>query len=139
MMDETDRKLLALLRANAREPAAGLAKKLKISRGTVQNRIARLLDSRVILGFTIHTRSEEEDSRVRAIMCVAIEGERSAKVVRALQGFPEVRRIHSTNGRWDLVVDLETATLAGFSKALDHIRLIEGVASTETSLLLTTI
>lgn len=136
MMDETDRRLLALLRANAREPAASLAKKLKVSRGTVQNRIARLLSSRAIQGFTIRTAPEAESGRVRAVMCIAIEGEKSAKVIRALCGFAEVENIFTTNGRWDLVTEIGTDTLAGFSQALDQIRLIEGIAATETSLLL---
>jgi DNA-binding Lrp family transcriptional regulator len=139
MMDETDRKLLALLRANAREPAAGLAKKLKVSRGTVQNRIARLLSDRTIRGFTIKTAPEAEGARVRAMMCIAIEGEKSAKVIRALSGFAEVEHVYTTNGRWDLVAEINTDTLARFSQALDHIRLIEGIAATETSLLLASV
>jgi len=136
MMDEIDRKLLALLRANAREPAATLAKKLKISRGTVQNRIARMLTARAIRGFTIRTAPELDTGRVRAVMCIAIEGEKSGKVTRALRGFAEVENIHTTNGRWDLIAEIGTDTLAGFSEALDQIRLIEGIAATETSLLL---
>jgi DNA-binding Lrp family transcriptional regulator len=136
MMDDLDRRLLALLRGNAREAAASLAKKLKISRGTVQNRIARLLDRGMIQGFTIRTKPEAEAGRVRAIMCIAIEGERSAKVLRALHGFAEVGTIHTTNGRWDLVVELDTATLADFGHTLDQIRMIEGIATTETSILL---
>jgi DNA-binding Lrp family transcriptional regulator len=138
-MDELDRKLLALLRANAREPAAALAKKLKISRGTVQNRIARMLKDGAIQGFTVRTRPDMDARRVRAIMCIAIEGERSAKVTRALRGFAEVDQIHTTNGRWDLVVELDTETLADFSRTLDQIRMIEGIAATETSLLLATL
>jgi DNA-binding Lrp family transcriptional regulator len=136
MIDETDRRLLALLRANAREPAASLAKKLKVSRGTVQNRIARLLAARAIQGFTIKTAPETDSGRVRAVMCIAIEGEKSAHVIRALSGFPEVEHIYTTNGRWDLVAEIGTDTLAGFSRALDQIRLIEGIAATETSILL---
>jgi DNA-binding Lrp family transcriptional regulator len=136
MMDEIDRKLLALLRANAREPAAALAKKLKISRGTVQNRVARMLAARTIRGFTVRTAPELETSRVRAVMCIAVEGEKSAKVTRALRGFAEVESIHTTNGRWDLIAEIGTDTLAGFSEALDQIRLIEGIAATETSILL---
>jgi DNA-binding Lrp family transcriptional regulator len=138
-MDELDRRLLALLRANAREPAAALAKKLKISRGTVQNRIARMLKDGAIQGFTVRTRPDMDARRVRAIMCIAIEGERSAKVTRALRGFAEVDQIHTTNGRWDLVVELDTETLADFSRTLDQIRMIEGIAATETSLLLATL
>jgi DNA-binding Lrp family transcriptional regulator len=139
MMDEIDRRLLSLLRANAREPAASLAKKLKVSRGTVQNRIARLLAGRTIRGFTIKTAPEAELGKVRAVMCIAIEGEKSAKVIRALSGFAEVEQIHTTNGRWDLVAEISTDTLAGFSQALDQIRLIEGIAATETSLLLASV
>ena len=135
MTDELDRRLLSLLRANARESVVVLAKRLKVSRGTVQNRIARLLAERRILGFTIRTASEDED-RVRAVMCIAIEGENSAKVIKALKGFAEVERIFTTNGRWDLVVELNTASLSEFSRALDQVRLIEGIAATETSLLL---
>jgi len=70
------------------------------------------------------------------VLSCAIEGERSAKVVSALKGFAEVAAIHTTNGRWDLVAELDTASLGDFSRALDQIRTIEGIAVTETSLLL---
>jgi DNA-binding Lrp family transcriptional regulator len=137
-MDELDRRLIGLLRTDSRTSAAGLAKALKVSRGTVQNRIERLLAQGVIQGFTIKTRPDVDANRVRAVMCIAIEGERSAAVVRALKGFAEVAAIHTTNGRWDLVADLEVEGLPEFSQALDEIRQIEGIASTETSILLAT-
>jgi DNA-binding Lrp family transcriptional regulator len=135
-LDATDRALVGLLRINAREPVASLAKKVRLSRGAVQNRIDRMIAGGAIQGFTIRTLPEIDAQRVRAIMCVAIEGERSAAVVKALRGFPEVASIHSTNGRWDLVAELNTDSLAGFSRTLDAIRLIDGIAVTETSLLL---
>jgi DNA-binding Lrp family transcriptional regulator len=137
-MDDVDRKLVALLRADSRESASALAAKLKVSRGTVQNRLERLIARGVIQGFTIKTRPELEAQRVRAMMCIAIEGERSGAVVKALRGFPEVAAIHTTNGRWDLVAELDTGSLSEFSGALDRIREIEGIASTETSILLAT-
>ena len=139
MLDDLDRRLLAILRTDSRAPVAALAAKLKVSRGTVQNRITRLLERGVIQGFTIRTRPDAEAGRVRAIMCIAIEGERSGAVVKALRGFPEVDKIHTTNGRWDLVVELDTETLAAFSHTLDQIRLIQGIAGSETSILLKTI
>ncbi|MBI1199563.1 MAG: AsnC family transcriptional regulator [Phenylobacterium sp.] len=139
MLDDLDRRLVALLRADSRRPAAALAQALKVSRGTVQNRIERLLVRGDIRGFTIATAPEMEANRVRAVMTIAIEGERSAAVVRALKGFPQVARVHTTNGRWDLVADLDVETLAAFSGALDDIRRIEGIASTETSILLATL
>ncbi len=137
-MDETDRKLIALLRANARAPVAGLAKTLKVSRGTVQNRIDRMVARGEITGFTIKVREETDAQRVRAIMAIAVEGERSGAVLRRLRGFPEVEAVHMTNGRWDMIAELDTDSLAGFSAALDAIRLIDAISATETSLLLTT-
>ena len=139
MMDDLDRRLLALLRADSRAPVASLAARLKVSRGTVQNRIDRMRRSGgAIHGFTVRTRPELEESRIRAIMGIAIEGERSAAVVKALRGLPEVDKVHTTNGRWDLIAELDTATLAEFSRTLDQIRMVEGIASTETSILLAT-
>ena len=135
-MDELDRRLIALLRTDARKPAATLAKALGVSRGTVQNRIDRLTRDGAIAGFTIKT--PDAANRVRAVMTIAIEGERSQAVVRVLKGFPEVAAVHTTNGRWDLVAELEVETLAAFSHALDRIRQIEGIAATETSILLAT-
>ena len=137
-MDDTDHKLLALLRTNARSPVATLAKALKVSRGTVQNRIDRMITRGDILGFTVRSAAEAEAGRVRAIMAIAVEGERSGAVLRALRGFPQVERVHMTNGRWDMIAELDTDSLAGFSAALDGIRLIDGISATETSLLLKT-
>jgi DNA-binding Lrp family transcriptional regulator len=71
-------------------------------------------------------------------MGVAVEGERSAAVLKALRGVSEVEAVHTTNGRWDLIVELAADSLAGFSNALDAIRLIDGISATETSLLLKT-
>jgi DNA-binding Lrp family transcriptional regulator len=137
-MDELDRRLIARLRADSRTPAASLAKALKVSRGTVQNRIERLVSQGVIQGFTVKTRPDVDAGRVRAVMSIAVEGERSGAVVKALSGFPEVAAIHTTNGRWDLVAELDVEGLPEFSQALDQIRQVEGIASTETSILLAT-
>ena len=139
MLDELDRKLLALLRTDSRTPVAALAATLRVSRGTVQNRIAKMLaPGGAIHAFTVRTAPELEASRVRAIMCIAVDGGRSGAVVKALRGFPEVDKVHTTNGRWDLIAELDTETLGAFSQTLDQIRLIDGLASTETSILLAT-
>ena len=135
-MDDLDRKLMGLLRVDARASASKLAAALKVSRGTVQNRIDRMLARGTIQGFTVRARPDVEAERIRAVMCIEIKGERSGAVVKALRGFPEVAAIHTTNGRWDLVAELDTESLSGFSRTLDEIRRIEGIAATETNLLL---
>jgi DNA-binding Lrp family transcriptional regulator len=137
-MDELDQRLIALLRQDARTPTTALAKALKVSRATIQNRIDRLKASQTLLGFTVRLQSQAEDRRVRAVTSIAVDGARSAAVIRALQGLPAVEAAHTTNGRWDLVAELAAPDLAAFSQALDAIRDIEGISSTETSLLLKT-
>lgn len=138
-MDDLDRRLIVLLRADARQPVAALAQALRVSRATVQNRIDRMSVRGEIAGFTVRLSEDAEAGRVRAIMMIGVEGERSTAVLRALRQRPEIERVHTTNGRWDLVAELNTQTLAEFSGALDAIRLIEGISGSETSLLLKTI
>lgn len=135
-MDDTDRRLLALLRDNARLPVATLAKNLGVSRGTVQNRINRLVERGTIQGFTVRARPEDQASRIRSIMMIEVEGERTDRIVKALQGHPEISAIYTTNGRWDMVLELNTDTLEAFDKVLHRIRQINGISASETSLLL---
>ncbi len=137
-MDDTDRHLIALLRENARTPVAKLAMKLSVSRATVQNRINRLLQQRVLLGFTVRTAPEAATLQIRATMMVAVEGDHADTVLGTLRGYPEVRALHTTNGRWDLVVELATGTLEEFDRVLQRIRTIKGIANSETNLLLST-
>lgn len=137
-MDDTDRHLVALLRGNARTPVATLAKTLGVSRGTVQNRINRLTETGTIQGFTIRVRREAEATRIRAIMMIEVEGERSDQILKALRGNPEITAVHTTNGRWDMVIELNTDTLEAFDRVLHRVRQINGIASSETSLLLST-
>jgi DNA-binding Lrp family transcriptional regulator len=137
-MDDVDRQLIAVLRDDARTPVATLAKRLGVSRGTVQNRIERLMRQGEVLGFTLRLPPQAEAHRVRAVMAIAVEGERSSAVVGALRGFPEIEAVHTTNGRWDLLAEFSAESLAAFSRALDGIRQIKGIATTETSILLAT-
>lgn len=135
-MDEIDRKLIALLRTNARCPVATLARSLDISRATVRARIDRLIKSGVIGGFTLVVREPDPEQAVRAMMLIAVEGNRAERVLRQLNGFPQVRRLHTTNGRWDVVAELVTETLTDFDALLNKIRSIDGVSATETNILL---
>ena len=137
-LDDTDRELLALLRQDARLPVATLAAKLKVARGTVQNRMKRLERDGVIVGYTVRVKPQAEAHRIRALMTIVVEGNRGAEVLKALRGHPNVTGLHSTNGRWDLIAELRADTLEAFDRALGNIRLIDGIASTETSLLLST-
>lgn len=139
-LDDTDRRLIALLREDARRPASSLAAALGVSRGTVQNRIARLLRGGVIQGFTLRLGPEAEKAgaAIRAVTAIEIRGRSTAGVLRALRGFPEVRALHMTNGRWDVIAELGAESLEALDQALNRIRMQDGVANTETSILLST-
>jgi DNA-binding Lrp family transcriptional regulator len=137
-MDDKDRQLIALLRRDGRLSVSSLAQTLGVSRGTVQNRIDRMVAEGTIERFTIGVRSGAEAARVKAIMMIAVEGERLERIVKLLRGYPEIAAVHTTNGRWDLVVEFSIEHLQAFDLALQRIRQIKGISGSETSLLLTT-
>ncbi len=135
-MDTTDQALVALLRQDGRASVSALAASLGVSRGTVQNRIERLVERGTIQGFTVRLRPDVAGQGVRAIMMIEVRGDRSAAVLRALRALVEVSCVHTTNGRWDVVVELGADSLERFDAVLRRIRQIEGVANSETSILL---
>ena len=137
-MDATDHQLLSLLRKDARTSVARLAHKLGVSRGTVTNRIGKLEDAGVIVGYTVRLRPDAQPSEISAWMSVAVEGNETRTVIASLLGEPGVATLHDTNGRWDLLAELRAANLSELSKVLERIRLIRGISNTETSIHLET-
>jgi DNA-binding Lrp family transcriptional regulator len=137
-MDDLDQRLIALLRQDARLSVADLAHKLQVSRGTVTNRLRKLEDTQVIVGYTVRLKPEAQTERIRAWMGVLVEGNRTREVIANLLGEPSVAALHDTNGRWDLLAELEVGSMAELSQALERIRLLSGIRGTETSILLST-
>ena len=137
-MDATDQQLLSLLRKDARTSVATLASKLGVSRGTVSNRITKLEDAGIIVGYTVRLRPDAQPSEISAWMSVAVAGNETRAVIASLLGEPGVACLHDTNGRWDLLAELRAANLAELSHVLERIRLIRGISSTETSIHLET-
>lgn len=137
-MDDLDKRLVTLLRHQGRRSISDLAGDLGVSRATVRARMERLEKSGDIVGYTVVLRADAVDQAVRGIMLIEIEGHVADRVIRALGGFSEVSEIHTTNGRWDLVVELGTSTLTDFDAVLRRIRLIPGITGSETNLLLAT-
>jgi DNA-binding Lrp family transcriptional regulator len=135
-LDDLDRRLIALLRADARLPSAALARQLGVSRGTVQNRIERLAQGGVLLGFTVRLSGDAGTAAVRAVMSIEVRSADVRAVLAALRRMPEVGRVWSTNGRWDLVAEINAADLAALDRALTAIRALKPIANSETSILL---
>lgn len=137
-MNDTDSQILGLLRDNARMSITDLAKKVRVSRATVQKRMELMEESGIITGYTVRMRPSAEQNRIRAWMHINAEGSKTSSVIKELRVDPAVHTLHSTNGKWDLLVELKSENLESFDKILDRIRSISGIINTETSILLST-
>lgn len=138
-MDDLDRKLLSQLRRNGRASVSELAATLGATRATIRARLEKLQKSGEILGFTVVLRGDLDEMPVRGVTMIEIEGKGTNRIVSALNGLPEVQAIHTTNGRWDLMVELGADSLTQLDTVLNTIRLIDGIQNSETNLCLTTI
>lgn len=134
-LSRSDQALIAALRDNARRSVTELAHLTGLSRTTVRTRLDQLVRSGRIRRFTIETDVDVE-GEVRAITMIALQGQMSHQVIRALARIPGVTTIWSTNGAWDLVVDIRTGSLVAFDTVLREIRGVAGVVNSESSLLL---
>jgi len=135
-LTNTDRKLLLALKQDARASVTTLAGQIGVARATVQASIKRLVELGIIQRFTIDIDSRAEGELVHAIMTIEVQGILTSKVISALKRMPEIVSLHSTNGSWDLVAQIETPNLTGFDVLLRRTREIEGILTTETSILL---
>ena len=137
-MDDVDQRLISALRHDARASLSDLAITLGVSRTTVRGRIERLRRSGDIVGFTVVLKGDAARDPVRGLMMIGIEGRGTDRILRQLNGLSAVRATHTTNGRWDVIVEIGTATLEEFDDVLARIRRFDGIAHSETNLLLST-
>jgi len=137
-MDDTDRKLLALLGENARRPVADLARDLGLARSTVQARLERLERTGTITGYALRLGEDATLGQIRATVLLALEPRATGAVIARLARMPEVAAAHTASGRADLVLTLAAPTTAALDAALDRLGTIDGVKSTETLIHLST-
>ena len=137
-MDNVNAAIIARLRRNARASLSDLSAEVGMSRATVRNRIERMEQSGEILGYTVRLKADIDHAPVRGLMMLAIEGRGAERIRHRLIGIGAVQAVHSTNGRWDLIVEIGTDTLEQFDKILFSIRRIDGITRSETNLLLAT-
>jgi Transcriptional regulators len=135
-MDSLDYRLIAELRTNARASVPTLAKLLGVSRGTVKTRLDRLVADGVIAGFTIRLRDDSAHGRVRGIMLIELEGKRVRATVASLRANIGLSTLHTTNGQWDLIAEIDVASLTEFNRVVTEIRAMDGVAKSESHLML---
>lgn len=140
IIDNIDRQLISLLRADARTSISILAKKINVSRATIQNRMNKLEKNDVITGYTalVSSGTNTKMSLVRAHMSIEIKGSSTNKIKLSLMSEPTLCAIHTTNGHWDMIIEIQAESLEELDKVLCRIRSIKEISTSETSILLTT-
>lgn len=136
--DDIDQKLIALLKANAREPVASLSRKVGLSRSALQERIHRLERDGVISGYTVVLGTDPFQAYVSAHVLIRVRPRRGVEVVGILKSFSEISACQAISGEFDLLVTVRAPNLEGIDKILDDIRLIDGVENTQSSIVLST-
>ena len=136
MLDDTDRKLLNLLRADARESVSALARKLDLARSTVQERIARLERTSVIAGYTIRSGEDFAERQIAAHVMISVDPKVAAGVTADLKKMPEVRSLAAISGTFDMMAEVAAETTAKIDAVLDAIGRLKGVQKTMSSIVL---
>jgi DNA-binding Lrp family transcriptional regulator len=137
-LDDTDRALLSQLRENARAPTAELARRLGVSRTTVQSRLQRLERTRAIVGYTVVVPDEAEAALVRALVLITLAPKQSAAIDAALRRIPEVRVLHSVSGPFDLIAIVAAGSIGELDALIDRIGALDGVERTTSAIVLAT-
>jgi DNA-binding Lrp family transcriptional regulator len=136
--DDIDRALLALLRENARAPTAQLARRLGVSRTTVQSRLQRLERRGAIVGYTVVVPDEAEAALVRAHVLITLAPKRAAAIDAELRRIPEVRVLHSVSGPFDLIAIVAARSIGELDALIDRIGALDGVERTTSAIVLAT-
>jgi len=135
-LDRVDAKLLDLLKTNAREPTASLARKLNLSRSAIQDRMSRLERDQIIAGYTIRLGEEAPEDRLQAIVRFTVDPKRTAEIIRKISESVEAKSCYSVSGAFDLIVIVGAGTAVRLNQVLQEFGEIEGVERTTSSIVL---
>jgi len=137
-MKTVDQKLLSILKSDARISTSDLARKLDLSRSTIQSKIKKLEQEGVIKGYTVMYGDEYQNKLVSAHVLIKVIQKLTDKTNRELSNMTEVWALHAISGDFDLIAMLKTETTQALSRVLDEISNLEGVERTNSSVILET-
>ncbi len=137
-MDETDRRLLEALREDARASTAKLARKLGLSRTTVQSRLERLERTGVITGYTVRLSDAHERGQIHAYVMMTVSHKHAAAVVSAVRRMSAVRLLQSVSGPFDLIAEVVAPSVADMDAFIDALGALDGIERTTSSIVLST-
>jgi DNA-binding Lrp family transcriptional regulator len=135
-LDSIDRTLLSLLQENSRQSTAELARKLDLSRSTVQDRIARLEKDGVIQGYTVRLAVETQAAQIRAHIALTVEHRLVDHCVQALRSIPEVRTVFAATGPYSLLVLVGAPTTQRLDAIIDQVGKLPGVSRATAAIIM---
>jgi DNA-binding Lrp family transcriptional regulator len=135
-LDDKDRKLLSLLREDARMPTAALARALGVARTTVVARLKRLQKDGIVAGYTVRLNPRLQERLLRVHVLLAIDAKKGDAVIKGLRAIPQVRSVCAISGAFDCLVFVEGETTAEVDQVLDAIGALPGVGKSQSSLVL---
>jgi DNA-binding Lrp family transcriptional regulator len=135
MMDQLDRKIIAALQHNARESTSKIAAKLGVARTTVHERIARMEDRGVIAGYSVVLKEHPETLKVQIVVLAEVQQKETARIIKRLETYPEVKQCLSINGEFDLIICAEAPRIEDLDILVDDLAAIPGIVRTNTSVI----
>jgi DNA-binding Lrp family transcriptional regulator len=135
-MDDLDRQLVAELRINGRASVPELAQLLGVARATAQRRLDRLVANGDIKGFTVRLRDDVGQHSIRAFMLIELRAAPIKPIISTIKRMPGVASLSNTNGVWDMIAELEVATMSELNQVIATIRALDGVSKSETFIVL---
>ena len=135
-MNNLDASIIALLKRNARMSVTQMSHELAVSRVTIDSHIKKMETSGVITGYTVTLGAEEFRHNVSGWIMINVLANEEENIITKMISMPEITRLHTTNGLWDLAAEIQTSTLEAFDTAISRLRQIPGIKDTDTSLLL---
>ena len=137
-IDETDRRLIAALRENARAPIAALARRLGLSRTTVQSRLERLERGGVVTGYTVRMSEAHERGQIQAYVMITVAPKQAPGVIQVVRRMPAVRLLQSVSGPFDLIAMVTAPSVVEIDQVIDAIGNLDGVERTTSSIVMST-
>ncbi|MFQ6076767.1 MAG: winged helix-turn-helix transcriptional regulator [Candidatus Bathyarchaeia archaeon] len=128
-MDEIDKRILDILRRNARSSYTAISKELNLSEGTIRKRVKNLVESGVIRRFTIET----SVIGVRALVLISTATSTpTSKVAEEIAAIRGVESVFEVTGEFDVTALIHGDRVADVNRTIDDIRGVQGVSITRT-------
>jgi DNA-binding Lrp family transcriptional regulator len=139
-MDEIDRRIVALLREDARRSFQNIGQDVHLSAPAVKRRVDRLERDGVLLGYTAIVDPEAFGWHAEAFVDLYCEGDMPAGAIKlAVEREPGVVAAHTVAGEASALLHVMAPDTKGLELALERIRATQGVTRTVTEVVLSTL